>query len=435
MEAETSHKFNACPQPRSGPRPSRLPALITLFIFLGCCLRTIVLPIATCRSAADSHWETLRSHAPATLTVQLVSTPFPHLEGRDHHGELLWQGFQSSEIVKDITGWGGPISLGIIVDDAFRILHLTILQHSETLSFFRGIEEPWFLGQFIGKDPSSKLEPGIDIDGLSQATVSVTALCQTVRATLKKAAQDRVVPTGGTPTGSFGQWAVYHPVFLLLTVFSVFTIRRRFPRVHTLLVVILIGIVSPQFVSFAHIAVIQRFVQGAATPTRHVTIILLACLFLCVYAPRGYCRFLCPAGALQMLLYRPCLSSRSSSKINSTAEFNTTQAARALAFTPWSLGRIILWGGLLLLFFIPDFPLHQLEVFSALLFRNQGIAGWMFVLAFFVGALMNHRWYCLTLCPLHHFFADLDSVMRFRSPSQSARDQHHKLMYAEDEQI
>ncbi len=412
MEAETDNRVEPCPL-----SASRLPALITVFLLLCCCFRGFVAPVAPPRSAGELSWETLRSLAPATLTVQLVPTPFPHLEGKDNQDKVVWRAFQSSETVSDIIGWGGPICVGIVVDQAFRIKHLRILQHNETPSFFAGIEEPWFQNQFIDKDPSSPLEPGIDIDGLSQATVSVTALCQTVRETLQRAAHESPPSSAATPAASTRNLSIKRHLCLFFAMLAIVIFGRRYPRTNAFLIVILIGLISPQFISFAHINVLRRLFLGDSSLLSQSAVLLSAFVVLHFLGPRGYCRFLCPAGALQTLLYCSKPSAGISSGIPPyTLPIEETSCPSAY-FRAASLGRIILWAGLLLFLFAPDFPLHQLEVFSALFFRNQGVGGWLLVSAFILGSSMTPRWYCLALCPLNHFFTDLETVVHRRRHS------------------
>ncbi|HNV72700.1 MAG TPA: 4Fe-4S binding protein [Candidatus Ozemobacteraceae bacterium] len=198
---------------------------------------------------------------------------------------------------------------------------------------------------------------------------------------------------------------------------SLVLLAPRCPRLHTLIGFLLLGVIAPQFVSLAHIDLIRRLWVSLTAPALPVFILLSTAVVLCLFLPRGYCRLLCPAGHLQDLVSL-AVSRNATERRDSTVKLSDSGHANR----PLPIGRLLLWGGMCAFILTPAFPLHHLEVFSALLFRNLGISGWLLVLALLIGSLSTHRWYCFTLCPLNHLFADFEFFLQSCRRSSSEKE-------------
>lgn len=473
--------------------------------------------------------ERARSIAPSGLILQDTSlrqskTPLPSpsdpmaaFEGVATDGKIVWQAFLSSEVAPNIVGYAGPIELLIGVDGTGTITGVALLHHVETPTFVAGIEESWFLGQFIGKTLTSPLTIGEEIDGIAQATVTVNAIRDCVRSVLERAAQSTVfaskVSMNATETSPanlfqpFSQpsppwtfpllapWlALFFALFLRLTAKSPsgcdltyavqspprpteesehlpnpgseetppsFSHSPRSPSsllFHSprnalrdkLLPALLIGFAAGQFLSFSHL---QTFLRNPSAILHHPALWLVfasAALLLTIRSPRGYCAGLCPMGLLQESLNDATMPKAVSLPIlspsqafppsesqkdqehsllpqipeslerlknidsqESSAGFGSPESPQSLAREntdrlPRGIGRTLFWTGLLATIFTTGFPGERLEVFSALFVRNQGLFGWLLVIAALWGALLHRRFYCRVLCPLNAVFSDLE---------------------------
>jgi len=82
------------------------------------------------------------------------------------------------------SGYGGEIRFSIALDGEGEIVSIGIISHAETPGIGDRIERPAFLDQFIGKTTADPLTVGQDIDNITGATDSASALTNGIRETL-----------------------------------------------------------------------------------------------------------------------------------------------------------------------------------------------------------------------------------------------------------
>ncbi|MFZ5688110.1 MAG: RnfABCDGE type electron transport complex subunit G [Bacillota bacterium] len=86
-------------------------------------------------------------------------------------------------------GYGGPMQIAIALDNGLKsIVGVKLLENKETPGLGTKVGEAAFTGQFVGKQVSSNLTIGQDLDGITMATVSAEAFANTVREKAKAAA-------------------------------------------------------------------------------------------------------------------------------------------------------------------------------------------------------------------------------------------------------
>jgi hypothetical protein len=347
---------------------------------------------------------------PDQLAFVPASGPFLIGEGKNRAGEVEWQVFSTAATPGVCVGYAGPLTLVVGVTKAGVVTGVRVTAHQETPSFVRGIDERWFLEQFTGKTRSDPIQPYVDLDGITHATVTVDALCRGVRFLLNHQA-------GNHQTGSESPLMVevgrssgpsWPMILALAAAVSLAMADVRFPRsgrlVSAILIVLLLGFGTRQFVSLSHVPLILRSLRSGLVPAS-VALILGAAVVLILCRPRGYCLGLCPMGRLQdILAWR-----------NSRPDGDESlPAAAATRFSDSSslqisVGRILLWGGLWFSLVVPV-PGERLEVFSALFLGNQGRWGWLLVAAAILGSVASSRFYCRALCPLNALFTDVEIV-------------------------
>lgn len=80
------------------------------------------------------------------------------------------------------AGYGGPLGLLVLVDPSGpSVRAVEVLSHNETPGLGDAVTDPFFLEQFTGKGPGDALQVGIDIDGVTMATQSSTAVANGVK--------------------------------------------------------------------------------------------------------------------------------------------------------------------------------------------------------------------------------------------------------------
>ena len=307
--------------------------------------------------------------------------------------------FTTDQLAPDISGYGGPITMGVRVNPDGVLRAARILRSRETPRYQKAAEA--WLGSLRGRNlfDMSSLR---DVDGASGATLTSTAVLETLRAAGCLFSQQVLKKTPSEAARSFGRFPFdgKAAVFLGLAVAALVLRRRPWPWLRRLLlltVAVLLGWRWNMQYSAAHVLA----AIAGAWPAAGVTIpFLLAAGVPALVAAFGnvYCGYLCPFGALQELAgeLRP----------------------RAWKFDPdksaWRFARWLKYG--LLVVLVLGFALR----------RDLGLADWdplnaVFsplrspaVLALGVTVLVlsvaYRRFWCRNLCPAGAFLALLNGL-------------------------
>ncbi|OIP26931.1 hypothetical protein AUK22_06130 [bacterium CG2_30_54_10] len=347
-----------------------------------------------------------REIASATVSPELRLVPASHppcmFEGVDESGKVKWYAIFTSTMWDRTYGYVGPIDLMIGVDEKNRITAVRVLGHHETPSFVQGIDEPWFLDQFIGKGIEDPIEPGIDFDGITRATITTKAIAADIRSGIRLLA--------GAPAGSSSSVApsksMHWNIWCLAGAVAISLLGIRLPRPFSSVAIVgLLGVATQQFLSMAHLQMLLRSPSAAFYLPSALMVFLAVAGSFAIVKPRGYCVCLCPMGRVQDLL---------------TALIQTSAPADPVAQTSlpadpvvYPIGRVICWSGLIALGFSAAPPLEKLEVFTPLFLNGGGPLGILLVFAALTGAVVLPRFYCRALCPLNPLFEDLETAKGF----------------------
>ncbi|HHX87805.1 MAG TPA: FMN-binding protein [Firmicutes bacterium] len=109
-------------------------------------------------------------------------------------------------------GYDGNITYNLAVDKEGQIIGIKIVSHTETEGIGSVIEQPEFQNRMLRKGFQDPIQPGVDVDTVSGATISSTAMINSVRETMevigsnfygvKKKMVDLSAVPGGTYRGS-----------------------------------------------------------------------------------------------------------------------------------------------------------------------------------------------------------------------------------------
>jgi len=390
-------------------------------------LRILLAVLVAASLAVAVYWN--RAHRPSdaginTLdleTVREVDSQAGRIEERHkpfHHyavyktdmdtGEKTLSGyaFITTDLASHVTGYIGPIVTLVVTDPEGTIRGVRVLKHQETPSYAFGIDKDWWLKQFIGLGPSSPMRPGKDIDGLSSATVSVRAFCQSAKESLRRfdeellktrpanagAEKPALVPGLDAPTG----------ILILLFLLSIIAHHRGMPRLRTALIIaaaIYLGIKLKLLFSVTHIT---AFLKGTLPPPQ-ISVFLWVFLVLIILTTliwgRIYCGFLCPFGAVQDILFK--IFPRRS--LVPAAQDRWMKQVKYFA----------LWFLITASVLLPELRVSDFEPF-ALTFTLKGERLiWCFALAVLIPSLMIERFYCRYFCLAGAFLAILNRLSFF----------------------
>lgn len=103
-------------------------------------------------------------------------------EARDGAGQVLGLVFRT-----EAEGFGGPIKLLVSVDPkSGRLGRVRVSEQTETPGIGAQIMEPGFLAQFEAKPVADAFEAGADVQAISGATISSTAVAAGIKAGLRE---------------------------------------------------------------------------------------------------------------------------------------------------------------------------------------------------------------------------------------------------------
>jgi Na+-translocating ferredoxin:NAD+ oxidoreductase subunit G len=84
------------------------------------------------------------------------------------------------------SGYAGHIPYQLAINSDGEIISILYGTNEETVGIGKKIEEESFISQIIGLTPEDPIELGKDIDAISGATISSTAMARSVRDTMDK---------------------------------------------------------------------------------------------------------------------------------------------------------------------------------------------------------------------------------------------------------
>lgn len=286
-------------------------------------------------------------------------------------------------IGRDIVGFSGPTPLYILLDNKGRIVELEAQENSESTEYF---ENAWALitSYWTGKNISEKNK--IQIDALTGATYSVSALDNTIRATLAFHEGQQHSHFKAPVIGWYKTIALILVLLLGLGAAAFFRGNKTLRLIVLLLNVGVVGFWCGQFVS---LTLLRNWIENGvdlmgALPA--VLLVALAFLAPVFGMKKHYCHWACPLGSAQELAYRLPLPK-----------------LKVSARTYRILATIRLWALLLLLFLLwmgVGAEVLNYEPFGVFLL-DEALWGVLVLASVFIiaGCFVPRPW-CRTLCPV-----------------------------------
>ncbi len=312
--------------------------------------------------------------------------------------------FQTDTLSPDIVGYGGPITLAVVLDADGTIQNVTVLNSEETPSYLE------FLGPWINRLLGGKLftpDPLKDVDAVTGATLTSTAILRILRQAGPAFGRDALGLSLGaatTPAVSFS--TLYKEnVWLVIAIMTALALRIRpsrwLRRGFLLLVVVFFGFVFNMQYSLAHVFSLLKL---SIPPFGLASIFALIAGIPLVVTLFGnvYCGYLCPFGALQELVgdLRPAFLRTDPDK------------------TIWAYARFVkyLLLALMTLFFATtlESALASNDPLVTMFAHERShillwLGGLLLALAF-----VYPRFWCRTLCPTGAFLSLLNGIRLFK---------------------
>ena len=291
------------------------------------------------------------------------------------------------------SGYGGPLSVAVGVDMKGRIRGLSVVEHRETAAFFQRVTRTHVLGSLKGKPYSAALSPGADVDTVSGATRTLTAITRSVRRAANRVAVDILqLPPAPEPPQPFQLGArdiILAALFLLgfLPYVLSKTLGKRIRWITLLTGLLALGFFYDIPLTIVDINALLLGYWPAWQSHLHWYVMLVGVLVaVIVFGKSPYCEEFCPFGAAQELV----------AVIGGARSRKPRRYHRSLR----SLPRLLAWGAILLAIYYRNPDLTSYESFGALFALTGSTLLFGFLGAMLVASLFVVRPWCRFFCPL-----------------------------------
>ncbi len=287
----------------------------------------------------------------------------------------------------EAMGWGGPLLAATVADSTGVINKIVIIDHKETLSFFRKLEKRYFFKQFSGKRVSEPLDIENDIDAVSGATVSSRAFTDAIREGSHKLGTDVLNLEVKEKIHRFK--IGFKEIFLLFLYMLVFAALLRKNRILRYIILtaglVFLGIYTNASISIASLSSVILGYFPSITTNLFWWLLIPGILTIALSTGKNiYCHWLCPFGAAQEFI----------SKISGINI--SIKSVRLVGYIRYFLT----WLSLMIIFLAFNPALGVYEPFATL-FSLEGIGiQWFILPVVLFGAFIIPLFWCRFFCPV-----------------------------------
>ena len=260
--------------------------------------------------------------------------PIPYYEGYESNGEFVGIAFITTEICPEkAQGYQSRISTLVGVDARGKITGVRILEQTESLGRKTGELEGHFIKQFIGKNVKDPLILGVDVDAITGATVTSSAVANSIREGLyiistkvlllsdlsskedraptsskedrapTSSKEDRAPTTKSITLPRFFRLDIVLLFFMALLVFIGYRENSNLIRYFVFVIsIVYLGIWKGGGISIIDINNILNLNFPSIMDNLYWVSLILLALGLTIFAGRMYCGWFCPFGAVLELL-------------------------------------------------------------------------------------------------------------------------------------
>jgi len=221
---------------------------------------------------------------------------------KNKNEEAIGKAIIAQQTTRKIIGYSGPIPMVIVLDKNDKVRGIELLENDETPEFLETVENEGFLEGWNGLVVAQAV--GKNMDAVSGATYSSTAIGETVRQRLAEYAKTTAV----AQKTDMKKIVTYISILVvILYALAFYCFPKQLNRYRITLLVLSVGVLGVAYGSFLSIKLIGGwFVQGISLKNQiiFVTLAVLSFLLPFVFGKNFYCTYVCPFGASQELLGR-----------------------------------------------------------------------------------------------------------------------------------
>lgn len=331
--------------------------------------------------------------------ANVVITPFHNSVFSAHSKNNLLGYIIISDGFGNFTGFSGPLTVGISTDPDFKINKVKILRHNEGAPYIRLLEDSGFLKQFKNKTPADALMLNTDINAVTGATVSSSAILDTVKISYKKAFS---LLTGQKVTL---QKPVYYSPFSIMVIFVPFIscllyifYKKEYLRYFTMFYAfIVLGFWKKTMLTGEQIA--NTLTSNIFSPAQRLFLVFFALIIIItVFFGNKYCSFICPFGTIQ----------RFAGKISKKKITVSSQVVNFMGKTKF----ILLFTIIIIYSLAIKIPSGRLEPFSTAFSLRGDFLAWALLSVCILSSIFIDMFWCRFFCPAGAFQKIISTIAK-----------------------
>ncbi len=332
----------------------------------------------------------------------LIEVKYPELELKKiHDNPVVFQVGEKIDgngeyiLIQEGQGYGGPFVFGLRIKEDAKIHEAIPLSDKETPAFIKKIRETNFLNQFIGKSISDNFIVDGDIDGVSGATVTVTAATDALRNGAHIAAVDyfKLDQTWKKKPLKFGLDEVLVIVVFILA-FLPKMAKTPYKYVLMGLSIAIIGFYVNGSVSIGSVAgLMMGYIPSIFDHMVWWVLVVGTLVGIVVLGKNVYCYKICPFYGIQYLM----------NKIGG----NRYNPSPMIIGNSRTIANFLLWLALMLIFLLRLPSAGAYEPF-AMMFSLEGVGiQWYILPLAVIGSFFVSLFWCRFFCPAGSVFTVL----------------------------
>jgi len=361
---------------------------------------------------------------PAANVFIRKTEPFGHYLGYTTESEyFMGVAFMTTEVVPEETwGYRDQIVTLVGVDTAGKITGVKVLSEFESPRYTKGFlsDGSWFLTQFEGKDAGDNFVLENDIDGITGATITSSAVTRSIKSGLQLITEKvlyQEVDKDNPVKHLLFQHLLWQIDFIFLWIivalaFFSFFERSKYFRYFTLgLSFAYVGILMGGGFSINDVLRLLSFHSPVFLNNLYWYSLVIIALGLTVIAGRFYCGWLCPFGAILEVLHRLI-------PIEWTITESTDRYLKLIKYA--NLAILLIIAFLLKNKILATYTAGFIEPFATFFNLHGDLISWIWLVSMLFISSVISRFYCRYFCPLGAFFAllsGLSSLLRIRQLS------------------
>jgi len=211
--------------------------------------------------------------------------------------------------ISSAAGYAGPVKVAVGLDTNAKIVAAVIIRQTESPAFFRKVIANGLPEKYVGKTYADQFEIGSDIDAVTGATASLTALTKAVQLACRDIAGNHLgLPRIAKDTSKIN-FGLSEVALILLFIVGLaayskkLTIKRYLKWSLLIASLVLIGIVFKKPISLIHInSLLVGYWPKWQNDLYWYLLIIAVLMPVVLKAKSPYCTYICPFGAAQQIL-------------------------------------------------------------------------------------------------------------------------------------